>query len=48
MGKIIEERDLLTDDGIVVCEYEEGRLITNLKLWKERNYGFKKISILKK
>ena len=36
--KIIEERDLLKEKGIVVCEYEKIPPITNLKLLKEKNY----------
>ena len=43
--KIIEERELLNEDGIVICEYEIGTPITNLKLLKEKSYGPKKIKI---
>ncbi len=43
--KIIEERDLLKEKGIVVCEYEKIPPITNLKLLKEKNYGPKTIKI---
>ena len=43
--KIIEERDLLKEKGIVVCEYEKISPITNLKLLKEKNYGPKTIKI---
>ena len=43
--KIIEERDLLKEKGIVVCEYEKIHPITNLKLLKEKNYGPKTIKI---
>ena len=46
--KIIEERDLLKEKGIVVCEYEIGMPITNLKLLKEKSYGPKKIKIFGK
>ena len=43
--KIIEERDLLKEKGIIVCEYEKIPPITNLKLLKEKNYGTKTIKI---
>ncbi len=43
--KIIEERDLLKEKGIIVCEYEKIPPITNLKLLKEKNYGPKTIKI---
>lgn len=46
--KIIEERELLTESGIVVCEYEYNDFTTNLNLFKEKSYGFKKISIFKR
>ena len=46
--KIIEERELLNDKGIVVCEYEIGNPKTNLKLIKEKSYGPKKIKIFEK
>ena len=46
--RIIEERDLLNNNGIVVCEYEIGMPITNLKLLKEKSYGPKKIKIFGK
>ena len=43
--RIIEERDLLNEKGIVICEYEIGNPKTNLKLIKEKSYGPKKIKI---
>ena len=46
--KIIEERELLTESGIVVCEYEYNDFTTNLNLKKKKSYGFKKISIFKR
>lgn len=46
--KIIEERELLTESGIVVCEYEYNDFTTNLNLFKKKSYGFKKISIFKR
>ncbi len=44
--KIINERNLLNEGGIIICEYEEGYLETNLTIWKERKYGSKNIKIL--
>ena len=35
--RIIEERDLLNEKGIVICEYEIGNPKTNLKLIKEKS-----------
>ena len=46
--RIIEQRDLLNDGGIVICEYEIGFPHTNLCLIKEKSYGLKKIKIFKK
>ena len=46
--RIIEERNLLNDKGIVICEYEIGNPKTNLKLIKEKSYGPKKIKIFEK
>ena len=43
--KIIEERDLLKKDGIVVCEYENIFIETNLKLIREKKYGNKMVNI---
>ena len=51
MGKalrVIEERDLLKEGGLVVCEYEYDDFETNLDLFKEKSYGFKKIKIFKR
>lgn len=51
MGKalrVIEERDLLNEGGLVVCEYEYDDFETNLNLFKEKSYGFKKIKIFKR
>ena len=44
---IIEERGLLNENGIVICEYEIGEPHTNLELIKEKSYGPKKIKIYK-
>ena len=46
--RIIEERELLNDGGIVVCEYENIRIETNLEKIKEKNYGPKTISVFRK
>ena len=46
--KIIEELDLLNDEGIVVCEYENENPISSLKIIKEKNYGTKNIKIFTK
>lgn len=46
--RIIEERDLLNKEGIVICEYEIGNPKTNLNLIKEKSYGSKKIKIFQK
>lgn len=46
--RIIEQRSLLNDGGIVVCEYENLKLETNLVKIKEKNYGPKIVSILEK
>jgi len=45
--KIIEERELLNDGGIVICEYESGNIITNLEIIKSKQYGNCKIDVLK-
>ena len=45
--RIIEERGLLNENGIVICEYEIGETNTNLELIKEKSYGPKKIKIYK-
>lgn len=47
--KLIDQYNLLNDDGIIVCEYED-ELIDNMnyKIIKEKKYGSKIIIILKK
>ena len=45
--RIIEERGLLNEKGIVICEYEIGEPHTTLELIKEKSYGPKKIKIYK-
>lgn len=44
----IVEYDLLNENGIVVCEYEEGNIVTTLELIKCKKYGSKNVSIYKK
>ena len=43
--KIIEERELLNKNGIIVCECEKGTPITKLKLLKEKSYRPKNIKL---
>lgn len=44
---IIEERNLLNENGIVVCEFENIEIKTNLKLIREKKYGPKIVHIYK-
>lgn len=44
---IIIKRNLLKEDGIIICEYETEEIECNLKLIKEKKYGSKKIKIYK-
>ena len=46
--KLIIEKDLLNDGGIIVCEYEEGSVECSLQLLKQKKYGSKNIDIYKK
>lgn len=46
---LILENNLLEEDGIIICEYENLKLgISDLIVWKERKYGTKMITIYKK
>ena len=45
--KIIKERNLLNEDGILVCEYEQEKFISPYTLWKEKKYGEKWVSVYK-
>ena len=47
IAKIISY-DLLEDGGILVCEYEEGKINCSLELIKQKKYGNKNINIYKK
>ena len=47
----IVQKDILNDDGIVVCEYENDSLKENygdLKMLKNKKYGYKNITIYQK
>lgn len=46
--ELIELNDLLNDNGLIICEYEEGIVKSNLILLKEKKYGSKNIAIYKK
>ena len=41
----IVEYDLLSHDGIIVCEYEEEEIYCDLEIIKEKKYGSKNIRI---
>ena len=43
--RIIDEYDLLNENGLVICEYEDEDPVTNLNLIKEKKYGDKHIKI---
>lgn len=45
--EIILKNNLLNNNGIIVCEYEEEEVDCNLNLLKEKKYGQKKIIIYK-
>lgn len=46
---LIKEYDLLNNNGIIICEYENEEINVNeYELFKERKYGSKKINIYKK
>lgn len=44
----IKEYDMLASNGIIVCEYENENIVTDLKLYKEKKYGTKNVKIYKK
>ena len=46
--KSIYELDLLSDEGIIICEYEKEKIAFNYEVIKEKKYGDKYITILKK
>ena len=45
--EIIENRDLIKKDGLIICEYETEDIKCDLKILKEKKYGSKKIIIYK-
>ncbi len=46
--KLIEQNNLLNDNGLIICEYTKEIIKTNLFLLKEKKYGDKYIRIYKK
>lgn len=46
--ELIIKNDLLNKDGIIICEYENEFIKTNLKILKEKKYGSKNIRIYQK
>ena len=47
--KLISDKDLLNDNGLIICEYEKEVINTlDYKSIKEKKYGSKNIMILKK
>ena len=46
--KIIKENNILNEDGIIVCEYENENIdFTDFEIIKEKKYGSKKVTIVK-
>ena len=45
---IIVQKELLNENGLIICEYENESIITDLELIKEKKYGSKNIKIFKK
>lgn len=45
--KLIEEYNLLNSNGIIICEYELEKFVSNYKILKEKKYGSKNIRIYK-
>lgn len=46
--QIIEKRNLLNPQGLLICEYEEEEILCSYSLWKEKKYGSKKIKIFQR
>ena len=46
--ELIEKYELLNEDGIIICEYEEEEPICSYKLVKEKRYGKTNIMIYRK
>ena len=47
MNNIIVERDLLNDNGLIICEYETEHIDDVFELIKEKKYGSKSIKIFR-
>ena len=45
--EIIQNRNLINKDGLIICEYETENIKCDLKILKEKKYGSKKIIIYK-
>lgn len=45
--KVIEENNMLNEDGIIVCEYEKNEPISRYNDYKYRKYGKKNVKIYK-
>lgn len=47
--QLIEEYDLLNDNGLIICEYENEKIeINSFEIIREKKYGSKNIKIYKK
>lgn len=45
--ELIEKKDLLNENGLIICEYTKEKIISNYDLIKEKRYGDKYIKIFK-
>lgn len=46
--EIIEEKNLLNNNGLIICEYTKENVFSNYKIIKEKKYGDKNIRIYQK
>ena len=46
--RIIEERNIINKNGIIICEFENIKIKTSLELIREKRYGSKMVCIYKK
>lgn len=46
--KLIEENDLLNNNGLIICEYTKENIKSGYEVFKEKKYGDKYIKIYKK
>ena len=46
--KLIEEKEILNEQGLLICEYDKENPISSLELLTEKKYGDKYIKIYKK